>query len=164
MFAVGDVVMYGTQGVCKIHEVCTKKFGKTESEYFLLRPYFDPKSVIYVPTDQDNLLSQMREVLTRNEVNDLIAEISSGKIEWIDNDNERQDVCNEIIRSGDRVALMRLIQMLYDRNEELKGQKKHFHIADERNLKRAEKLLHEEFAYVLGLQPADIPAYISERL
>ena len=150
MHSVGEVVVYGVQGVCRIHELCRRKFDRVEKEYFLLRPIFDERSVIYVPIDKPELVGQMRPVLTKDEVDELIATLSGSACEWIDDDDDRKDFCAEVIR--------------YSRNEALKGQKKHFHIADERNLKRAEKLLHEEFAYVLGLMPDEIPAYISARL
>ncbi len=164
MHSVGEVVVYGVQGVCRIHELCRRKFDRVEKEYFLLRPIFDTRSVIYVPTDKPELVDQMRPVLTREEVDDLITTLSGSAYDWLEDDDDRKDFCAEVIRSGDRGALMQLISMLYSRNEALKGQKKHFHIADERSLKRAEKLLHEEFAYVLDLTPDEIPAYISARI
>lgn len=164
MHSVGEVVVYGVQGVCRIHELCRRKFDRVEKEYYLLRPVFDERSVIYVPIDKPDLVEQMRPVLTKQEVNILITDLSGSACDWIDDDGDRKDFCAEVIRSGDRGALMRLITMLYSRNEALKGQKKHFHIADERNLKRAQKLLHEEFAYVLGLMPDEVPGYISARI
>lgn len=163
MHCVGEVVVYGTQGVCRIHELCRRKFDREEREYFLLRPVFDSRSVIYVPTDKPELLGQMRPVLTAPEVHALISS-ASDDVDWIDDDDDRKDFCAAVFHSGDRRELMRLIRMLYSRNEALKGQKKHFHIADERSLKRAQKLLHEEFAYVLGLTPDEIPGYISSRV
>lgn len=164
MLAVGEVVVYGVQGVCRVAELVTRKFDRETKEYYLLRPVFDTRSVIYVPVDKQELLDQMRPPLTKEEVNELIGSLEKNSSEWIADDDDRRDYCADVIRSGDRGALMRLIDMLYSRNEELKGQKKHFHIADERSLKRAEKLLHDEFAYVLGMLPDQIPEYIRARV
>lgn len=164
MFSVGEVVVYGVQGVCRIRDKCTRKFGKEEQEYFVLCPVFDEKSVIYVPADKPALLAQMRAVLTKAELSELIVTADRNGSQWIENDNSRRDFCAEVIKSGDRSALMGLVSMLYLHSEELKGQKKHFHMADERSLKQAKKLLHDEFAYVLGIDPEDVPAYISSRL
>ena len=164
MLAVGEVVVYGVQGVCRVAELVMRKFDRETKEYYLLRPVFDTRSVIYVPVDKQELLDQMRPPLTKEEVNELIGSLEKNSSEWIADDDDRRDYCADVIRSGDRGALMRLIDMLYSRNEELKGQKKHFHIADERSLKRAEKLLHDEFAYVLGMLPDQIPEYIRARV
>lgn len=164
MFCVGEAVVYGVQGVCRIREMCTKKFGKEEQEYFVLCPIFDEKSVIYVPTDKPALLAQMRSVLTKEELRELIASAGEQDAQWIENDSHRRDFCTEVIKSGDRSALMQLVSMLYLHSEELKGQKKHFHIADERSLKQAKKLLHDEFAFVLGITPEEVPEYISRHI
>lgn len=164
MFSVGDAVVYGVQGVCRIRELCTKKFGREEQEYYVLCPIFDEKSVIYVPTDKPALLAQMRAVLTRAELHELLASAGQQDNLWIENDNHRRDFCAEVIKSGDRSALMGLVSMLYMHSEELKGQKKHFHIADERSLKQAKKLLHDEFAFVLGIRPEEVPDYISSHI
>lgn len=164
MFSVGDAVVYGVQGVCRIREMCTKKFGKEEQEYFVLCPIFDEKSVIYVPTDKPALLAQMRSVLTKEELQELIASAGDRNALWIEDDSHRRDFCAEVIKSGDRGALMQLVSMLYLHSEELKGQKKHFHMADERSLKQAKKLLHDEFAFVLGITPEEVPEYISRHI
>ena len=59
---------------------------------------------------------------------------------------------------------MQLINMLYVHQEDLKIQKKHFHISDERYLKEAERLLHNEFAYVLKISPDEVAQYILSRI
>jgi len=164
MLSVGEVVVYGVQGVCRVAETVTRRFDRETKEYYLLRPVFDERSVIYVPVDKQELLSQMRPPLSKAEVNRLIDGLEVNGSEWIANDSDRRDYCADVIKSGDRAELMKLIDMLYSRNDELKGQKKHFHIADERSLKRAEKLLHDEFAYVLGILPTDVDDYIRARI
>ena len=164
MFSVGDAVVYGVQGVCRIREMCTKKFGREEQEYFVLCPIFDEKSVIYVPADKPALLSQMRAVLTREELRQLLDSAAQDETIWIEDDSHRRNYCAEVIKSGDRQALLKLVSMLYLHSEELRGQKKHFHIADERSLKQAKKLLHDEFAFVLGITPEDVPEYIARHV
>lgn len=164
MPSVGEVVVYGVQGVCRVAELVSRRFDRETKDYYLLRPVFDQRSVIYVPVDKPDLVAQMRPPLTTSEIHELIDSLEINGSEWIADDSDRRDYCADVIRSGDRGALMRLIDMLYSRNEELKGQKKHFHIADERSLKRAEKLLNDEFAYVLGMLPDEIPDYIRARI
>lgn len=62
----------------------------------------------------------------------------------------------EILRGGDRKALAGLIRTLYLHRERQKAAGKKFHTGDEQLLDRAQKLLHEEFAYVLNLRPEDV--------
>ena len=41
---------------------------------------------------------------------------------------------------------------------------KKLHIADERMLREAEKMICDEFAYVLGISQEEVPAYITSGL
>ena len=164
MFSTGEHVIYGTHGVCKITEITSMPFGNENREYYVLSPINEPKSTIFVPVDNELLLSQMRPVLTKKEIDDLLESVVPGAVEWIVSDSERKAFCTSIIKSGDRMAMINMIEMLYNHQEEMKSQKKHFHVTDERFLRDAEKLLHDEFSFVLGISQSDVPDYISSRL
>ena len=59
---------------------------------------------------------------------------------------------------------MKLIEMLSLKQKDLRSKKKHFHVADEKTLREAESLLHDEFSYVLGISQSEVPGYIMSRL
>lgn len=163
MFNSGDAVIYGTHGVCIVKETSEFTFGDSEKTYYVLQPLND-KLQIFVPCDSEILLSRMRPVLTPEEVDGVIDSLSEVKMGWIDSDSKRKEFCNEVIKSGDREQLIHLIDMLYVRQDDLRRQKKHFHLTDERFMKEAMKLLHEEFSYVLGIPEDVVPQYISSRI
>ncbi len=164
MFSVGEHVVYGTHGVCRIGELTKMPFGADMREYYVLSPICDPRSTIFVPVDNDALTSQMRRVLTKSQIDELLSSVVPGSLDWIESDAERKEYCTSIIKSGDRYELMRMIDMLYLHQKEMKNQKKHFHVTDERFLREGEKLLHDEFAFVLGISRADVIEYIGERV
>ena len=37
MYSIGEVVLYGSNGVCEITEITTKKIGKDSIEYYVLK-------------------------------------------------------------------------------------------------------------------------------
>ncbi len=164
MYSTGEFVLYGTHGVCRITEVTGMKFGNETRHYYVLSPVSERKSTIFVPVDSEVLLAQMRRVLTKEEIDALLAAVVPGALSWIVNDSERKEFCALTIKSGDRMALINLIEMMYLHQEETRNCKKHFHVTDERFLREAEKLLHEEFAFVLGIPLLDVHAYIGERI
>ena len=164
MFSVGDTVVYGTQGVCRIKEISMQKFGKTKAEYYILVPVSDERSVVYVPTANEKLVSKMRELISRDELDLLIEDVAEDELEWISDDNGRKAYCDEVMKSGTRKELMQLVGMLYTRREYLKNERKHFHNVDAQYLKAAEKLLHDEFAYVLGISAEEVPEYITQKI
>lgn len=163
MLAVGQTVVYGTQGVCTVREISMLKLGKTKGEYYVLSPVDDPGSTVYVPTANEKLMSKLRPVLTEKEADELIDEAVREPLEWIVSDAERKSACDDIVKSGDRKQLMQLVGMLYRRREALKDQKKHFHNIDAQYLKTAERMLHGELAYALGIAADDVADYIRRR-
>ncbi len=164
MFSAGEVVTYGTQGICRVKELSVMKFGSTRGEYYILIPVYDPKSVVYVPASKPALVAKMRPVLSREELDELILKTSEESLEWIVGDSERKDYCDRVLKSGERVEIMRMMEMLYLHRESLKDQKKHFHNVDAQYLKAAERMLHDEFAFVLGIAPEDVPDYIQSHM
>lgn len=163
MLAVGQTVVYGTQGVCTVREISMLKLGKTKGEYYVLSPVDDPGSTVYVPTSNEKLMGKLRPVLTEKEADALIDEAVREPLEWIVSDAERKSTCDDIVKSGDRKQLMQLVGMLYRRREALKDQKKHFHNIDAQYLKTAERMLHGELAYALGIAADDVADYIRRR-
>ena len=102
MLAVGQTVVYGTQGVCMVKEISMLKLGKTKGEYYVLSPIDDPGSTVYVPTASEKLANKLRPVLTGSEANALIDEAANEPLEWITSDNERKSVCDDIVKNGSR--------------------------------------------------------------
>ena len=62
-----------------------------------------------------------------------------------------------------KIYLMK-IPLIHASEEELKKNKKRLYIADERILKEATNILHEEFAYVLHIEKDDVLPFISKKI
>lgn len=164
MFNKGEAIIYGAQGVCVISGVEEMNFGKEKRKYYVLKPVYDENSTIYAPTDNETVTQKMHRVLTKDEIDSLIESLKNNDTKWINNDVERKEFCASVIENGDRKELMHLVEMLYLRQKELKSQKKHFHLADEKYLKEAEKIISDELAYVIGIDKEEVSSYITERI
>ena len=77
MFNIGDTVIYGTQGICKIEEKIQKDLKGKMTEYFVLKPIYEKSSTIFLPLENDVLMSRMRPILSKDEVLDIINTIPS---------------------------------------------------------------------------------------
>lgn len=164
MFQVNDTVLYGSQSVCTVTEICEKKIGGEKIQYYALKPVFDNKSTIYVPCKNPKLVEKMRRILSAAEIHALIDSLQGELLEWVSDDAQRKEKYGKIIQSGDRKALAVLIRTLYLHKIQQKTAGKKFHSVDEQLLDRAQKLLHEEFAYVLNIAPQDVPPFIANQL
>ena len=113
MFAVGNNVLYGADGVCTITEHGMRDFFGSTREYYILKPNADPSGTVYVPADNPALVEKMRRLMTKEEIDGILAECAGAdngngtspdceSPDWIADDGERKHTYDEILQSGDR--------------------------------------------------------------
>ncbi|MGN0571005.1 MAG: CarD family transcriptional regulator [Candidatus Fimenecus sp.] len=158
MYAVNDTVMYGQSGICKITEICDKKFGRDTQKYYVLRPVYGDNTVIYCPVDSDKV--HIRKLLSAEDVISLIREMPTQQGDWIENDNLRKEEQTKILRRGDHKELIALIKTLYHKRTETENSGRRFHRADAEAMAQAEKMLYQEFAQVLDIAPDEVVPFI----
>lgn len=160
MFQVGDTILYGTHGVCKIQSIEEMNFSGKKQEYYILTPVYNQASTFYVPIHNEVLTKKMNRILSAEEIYELIRTMPDEKTIWIENENARKEYFQAIISGNNRKELVQLIKTLYLHQEKQKEKGKKLHIADERFLKEAEKLLYNEFALVLDMEPNEVLPFI----
>ena len=106
----------------------------------------------------------MRRILSSAEIDALIRSMPDEELISTDGESERREKYTDILRSGDRRQLVRLIKTLYMRQAERKEQKKKPSAEDERFMRDAEKILYEEFAYVLHIQREQVLPFITRQI
>ena len=163
-YAKGDCVIYKSNGICTVSEIQQKSFAGETRDYYVLRSLFDGHSTWYVPLDSAELVASMSPVLSVDEVNAIIDASADCEDVWIDDFKQRTESFTEIIRGGDRARIMSLYKTLSLRKKEAEEQRRKLYVSDERTLHSAEKMIVEEFAYVLDIPRADVIGYISDRL
>lgn len=164
MLALNQMVMYGTTGVCVVDSIQNKKIGKETKQYYVLKPVAQSSSTVFVPADNEKLLSKARRVISADEIKVIINDMRDEADIWLDNDAERKLKFGEIISSGDRKACLVLLRTLINRQEYLSGKGKRLHIADERALKEAQRLIHDEFSVALNIKPEEVGTFIRSEL
>lgn len=164
LLKINDIVLYGAEGVCKIKDITKENFGEGIMEYYVLQPIYKDSLMIFVHTGNDHLISKMRRVLSREEIEKIILTMPEEELLSIEDESEREIKYQEIINSGDRRAVVKLIKTIYLRQKNRKEQKKNPYAIDERFLKEAEKLLYDEFALVLNVKPNQVLPLIIKQI
>lgn len=164
MYNVGDAVMYGAYGICRISALEKRNFTGEDKEYYILKHIGPDKNTFYVPADSEEVLSSIRCVCTKAEADALIAHMNCEGLIWIENDSKRKEEYKRIIRDGDKKEMIRLIKTLYLRRKELSIEKKKLRSFDEQYLSIAENMLFEEFAYALDIDRSEVVDYIEEHI
>ena len=163
MFSVSDFVVFGSADVYKIVDICQKDFGEdSKRKYYVLNPVFGNSLDVYIPINHKQM--PMRKILSKKEIVDIIQSIPNIKDEWIEDYKQRKTVYSEILASGDHEKIIRIIKIIHIHELELEQQGKQLINTDKDLLKAAEKLIHNEFAAVLDLEPDQITDYIIQNI
>lgn len=164
MYNIGDVVMYGTFGICKIYSIEKRDLTGEKIEYYILRHVYNEKNTIYVPVDNELAVSKLHKVCSRAEVDELIGHMNAEAPIWIENEIKRKEEYNRIINGGNKQEIIRLIKALYLHRKELCAEKKKLRSSDEIYLNLAENMLFEEFAYALDIDRSEVVEYIDKHI
>ena len=155
MLGIGQTVLYGTNGVCKIEDITVKSVGKLKMEYYVLKPVDSDSSTLFVPTANEALVKKIRAVLSEAEIRRILCDGQACE-DWNDNKIERSEHFIEIIARGDSAELVRMIRQLHLHAQQQLAKGKRLHISDERFLKEAEKMVCSEFSLVLNVSRDDV--------
>ncbi len=162
---IGSYVMYGKSGVCRVEDIRKETFGKDSADYYILKPVFDKMSTIYVPVNNPALQQNMRQVLTPEEIYALIRSMPELEdSQWIHDPRERNAFFKDVLQRGDRGELIQIIKTLYHHQKDATSHGKKLHAADDAIMKKAEKMLYDEFALVLCIAPDEVVPFITEQI
>ncbi len=164
----GEYVKYGSNGVCLIYDICVPDFDKSSEDnfHYVLKPIYEKSTTIFVPVKNTTLLSKMRRLLTKQEIEQIISSLKNVKIEWIEDRKKRSDFFSDIIKKNDTLELLRMIGCIYIKRQQLeeKSGNRKLSFSDIDVLERAEKLIEEEFSLVLNINISDVGVYIRQKL
>jgi len=158
----GNYVVYGNHGICMIEDVKELSFppDRNARVYYVLKPLNNPASTLCIPTDNDALRSKLRSVLSREEISLLLTGAKGKKIPWTEDKNARTACFHEILKNGAQEELLPMIRCIYLKKQELSLRGRKLPGADEAILAAAEKLVREEFSYVLSIPQEKVEEYI----
>ena len=108
--------------------------------------------------------ARMRPVLSKDEVDRLIDSIDEIPTAWEEDPQLRKANFDALLRSSECRNLIVLIKTLNAHRERRKASGKALHVSDETFLREAQRLLYDEFAGALGIQPDQVRAYIQTKL
>lgn len=163
-FSKGDCVIYKCNGICRISEIQKRDFAGEKRDYYVLQSLYDGHSTWYVPVDSVELVGAMSRVLSVDEVNSLIDDSRESEDVWEDDFKKRSEKFSGIVRSGDRAQVMSLLKTLSLRKKDAEARRSKLYVSDEKVLHSVEKMITEEFSYVLGIPRGEVMSYIADRL
>ena len=162
-FAIGDLIIYGETGVCRVADIVEKEFLDGKKNCYQLQPIYQ-SCMIFTPADNEAVF--MRPIMTREEADDLLERICSIEPTEITASNPRElsEKYDAVIKSHNCEVLVSFAKSIYAKRERLIATKKKLSAVDERYMKRAEDLLFGEIAASLGIERIEVKETVSAKL
>ena len=163
MFGKGEIVFYENKGVCEVMDVITMNLQGIPKDklFYVLHPYFTKDDKIFTPIDNDKII--IRKLITKEEVDQLVGEISEIEELIIDNEKMREETYKECIRSCECKQWVRIIKTLKKRRNRRIQDGKKTTASDDRYLKLAENNLYSEISVRLGVSRLDVAGFLEGR-
>lgn len=102
MYQVGELVVYGMHGVCRVVSEEERLVDKKRLNYLVLEPLSNGNSRFLVPTQNAAAMAKLQPILSKEELEAMITSENVKTGEWIREENQRKQTYRELIGSGDR--------------------------------------------------------------
>lgn len=164
MYQIGDQVVYGVHGVCRVVDQEERMIDRQRRIYLALEPVGQEGSRYLVPTHNAAAMSKLKAMLSAQELSDLMDSQEVRADGWIRDENLRKQTYRELISSGDRAKLMQMVRTLYRHKASQAAAGRKVHLCDDNFLRDAEKLLTGEVSIVMGIDAEQAKQYIRKKL
>lgn len=163
MFNVKDTVVYGASGVCEICELREMNVGGRTAVYYVLQPINSAGSTVFVPVDNPALTARMKKIMSKAEIISLLKD-GTQYLDWIEERKQRAEKYSAVISGGDKREILCMLRMLYGEKLRAESRGKKQYITDKRLMTIAEKIVGDEFSYVMDLPKEGVARYIYEQM
>lgn len=164
MLGIGDCVVYGSHGLCRVRDILVPSFlerGK-EKEYYQMESAVDSGSVLYVPVDGAD--DKIRDVISPEEAEDLIIDIEYTRELELPEGKKAEPVIMGVIKRNLADEMISLVKSLRKIKAIRESEGKKFAALNEKYLNMAEKLLYTEMAFSLKSDKDEIKRKVINEL
>lgn len=151
MFFVGDLMIYGTNGVCRVEEIGPSPFNADDTRLFYRLAPVDERSTLVIYTPVDNESVKMRPLISKEEASELLDLIPQIGIVEVPMEKKRRDIYRELMATAEPRDYVSIIKTVGCRREEFKKTRRRLPDIDNDAEHAAKSSLYGELSIVLGL-------------
>lgn len=164
MFEVGDFIVYGNNGVCKIKEIGALDSPGISKDriYYTLESCYTAGNKIFTPADNKKVIK--RPVISREEAMNIIDDIDNIDVLWIPDEKKRELNYKESVKKCDCRELVKIIKTIYLRKQIRLAEGKKVMACDEKYFRIAEDNLFGELAVSLEMTKEEVKEFVIARV
>ncbi|MFV0344031.1 MAG: CarD family transcriptional regulator [Anaerocolumna sp.] len=151
MIQIGDYIIYGSNGVCKVENVgmLNKEGIPKDKKYYTLIPAYTRGNRIFTPVENPKVV--IRPVISKEEALTIIEAMENIEVLDIAEDRRGEEVLKEVLGKYDCLETAKIFKTLYYKKLLRLGQGKKQSTRDDKYLNFAKDNLVKEMALSLGL-------------
>lgn len=150
MFDVGEYIVYGQNGICRIEDITHPDISGYDDDrlYYVLVPEKSRDSRLFCPIDNTKVV--LRKIVTAQEAMEAIGEADRMEPLRVSNDRMRDECYKNVMKSCELKQWIQIIKTLLIRKKEREAVGKKITATDERYLNAAQEVLFTEVAIATG--------------
>ena len=165
MFQTGDLVIYGSTGVCRVEDITRPNLSGADRNklYYVLRPLHQD-GIIYTPVENEKV--PIRPIISSQEAEALIAMIPTIQAQACHASTTQAltQHYQSAVRSHSCWDLVEMLMSIYRKRQQAEAQNRHLGLVDERYMKQAERLLYGELSAALDIPFDEVQPYLARRI
>lgn len=156
MFDIGDYIVYGHNGICKVEDITHPDLAGADEKklYYVLIPEKTKDSRLFCPAENDRVT--LRKIVNAKEAKDIIKESETIEPLVITNEKLRDDSYKTVMKGCDLREWVQLIKTLLNRKQERENSGKKITATDERYLKLASDGLLAELSIAMDVSKDEV--------
>ncbi len=163
MYSVGDYVVCGNKGVCRVDNIASLDIAGPEPEdYYILKPVYSQGSTVYISIDSAD--EKLRAVLSKKEADKLVKSIPKVNVIIVENDKQLEGEYKSCIRSNDATDLVKLLKTIHQRREARFAAGRKETALDAKYMRMAGDYLFGELAISLNIPREEVEGYIDNTI
>jgi len=164
MYQVGELLVYGSHGVCRFLKEDRQVVDRKMVTYLVLEPLGQENARFMVPAHNPVAMSKLRKLPQREELEALLDPPEIRNEAWVTDENRRKQLYRELIGSGDRERLLSMMRAIVRHKEAQAAAGRKCHICDDNFLRDAEKLMIGQIAVVMEMDQEEAKVFLRKKL
>ena len=164
MYGIGDRVVYGAHGVCRVSGTEERLVDRRRCVYLVLEPVAGSTTRYLIPTGNAAAMAKLSPLMNKEELETLLDSSGVRDVVWVQDENRRKQLYRELISCCDRMRLTRAVYSLYRHREQQNSVGRKVHMCDENFLHDAERILAGEIENILNIDFQEARKYLQEKL
>lgn len=162
MFTIGDHIIYSAHGLCRIDDIREETVSGVTKKYYKLHPLENTLVTISTPVDNEKVV--MLKLLQKEQALEIIETFNHPGAEWNTQPNSRLQQYSQLINSGDRLQIAKVVNTLMRKKCDAQLEKETFYEPDYKLLNNTQIILFKELARALDTSFEEINKLINDMI